>query len=177
MKKTAVWCITAILGGLMLFGMIGCKKDDQEAKSSTEVVPDVMLVDYYDAVVGTVGGDRHKEYVLYTHDKDHHRLSVFVQESPDESEIETVYYVPLEAETRAFEAIREAKLKSWVDLEDGFALDGGVTVVKFKDGDEYIRCATDNMPEDGERLLDSIGLVLKEYALERYLVEIHSEDN
>ena len=164
------WAAAVMLtGGLLAMAMFGCKNGDQEPETAaSEVEAGVMLVDYYDAVVGTDGGDRHIEYVLYTYDQTNCRLSVFVQGSPEEPETETVYIVPAEARQRAYEAINNANLKSWVDLNDGVALDGRKTVVKFKDGDDYIRCSTDDMPEDGERLLDSVGAVLQGYAKEEY---------
>ena len=165
------WAVAVMLtGGLLAMSFSGCKNGDPKPETAaSEPEPGVMLVDYYDAVVGTDGGDRHTECVLYTYDQANCRLSVFVQDSPEEPETETVYLVPAEARQRAYEAINDAGLKSWVDLDDGVALDGRRTVVKFKDGDGYVRCSTDNMPEDGERLLDSVGAVLRGYAKEEYL--------
>ena len=170
--KKAVFLITMLMLGGLSAGLVtscGGKKESEVNVSDTEMEADVMLVDYYTAVSGTDGNDSHKEYVLYTYDETHCRLSVFVRTSPSEPETETVYLVPAEAKDRSFEAIEAADLRSWVDLEDGNAIDGGVTVVKFKDGDGYIRCATDNMPDGGESLLDSVGTVLMGYAKEAYL--------
>ena len=171
MKKSTLLLVLLVLGGLAMgvFYACGGKRESEVETKNAATEPGVMLVDYYDAVTGTDGCDSHREYVLYTYDETHCRLNVFIQPSPAESETETVYLVPAEAKDRVFEAIEKADLKSWVGLEDGNATDGGVTVVKFKDGDEYIRCATDNMPDGGERALGSVGAVLMGYAKEEYL--------
>lgn len=156
----------------MGFSLLGCG-DQTGNSSSKEVTPDVMLVDYFDATVGTDGGDCHSEYVLYTFDATHHRLSVFTQAADEEHETEKVYLVPLEAEKKCFEAIEEAGLKKWADMDDLYPLDGRRTVVKFRSGEEYIRCSTDEMPDGGERALDQVGAVLKSYALDEYFQETH----
>ena len=136
-----------------------------------QVEPDILIVDYYTAVVGTDGYDHHKEYALYSYDADLCRLSVYTKPSPEEEETEDVYYVPYEVFDRCMEVIYEENLQSWVDLTDGMAIDGGVTAVKFLDGRDYIRCATDNMPEDGERSLDKVGAVLRAYEKPEYWKE------
>lgn len=152
--------------------LCGCKSDHQETKAAaSEPEPGVMLVDYYDAVVGTEGGDLHREYVLYTYDSEFFKMSVYVQDSPEEAEIEKVYLVPLDARDRCFEAIGTAGLRDWPGMEKPYAIDGRRTVVKFRDGDQYIRCSTDEMPDGGEQALDSVGAVLMSYEKDEFLTE------
>lgn len=112
------------------------------------VIPDeegVMLVDHYFAVVATVGGDEHREFVLYSKSNTEATLKFFEQRPGEEKEREEAYTVPVEAVERCYRAINERRLRAWNE-GDGISLTGAVTVVKFKDGDSYTRVSTEHMP-------------------------------
>ena len=126
-----------------------------------------MLVDYYTAIVGTVGGDRHTEYVLYAYSEEQVKLVVYSQEYGEEEQ-STAYLVPAEAADRCLEACKKNKLSKWEKMKNGTAITGGSTVVRYKDGDSYVRASTENMPEDGKRKLDEIGIIIREYIDEEY---------
>lgn len=130
----------------------------------------VMLVDYYTAVVGTDGYDRSVEKVLYEYSDTQAELTVYAN-SDGEEEVSESYLVPYEAVDRCYEIIRENKLSEWNDKYDGPALDGGVTAIRFKEDDGgYVRVSTDAMPDDGERIMDSIGGVMNEYIKDEYKI-------
>lgn len=96
------------------------------------------------------------------------RLVVYVQNYGKE-EIATTYLVPGEAVDRCLAACKKNKLYKWEKM-NGTAISGGSTVVKYKDGDKYVRAGTDNMPNDGEKKLGEIGVIMQEYIVEEYQI-------
>ncbi len=131
---------------------------------------EVMLVDYYTATVATVGGDGYDEYVLSSigDSKEAARLDYYARWEGDEEETHVSYTVPYEAVEKAYEAIDRERLRNWNDEDMIGGITGGVVVVKFLDGEEYVRLSTDDMPEDGKERLHSVGSVLVSYAREEY---------
>ena len=131
---------------------------------------DVMLIDYYTAVVGTPGYDRYSEKVLYVYSDELAKLTLYSKFADEEEESES-YLVPFKAVEECYEIIRQNKLGEWNDRYDGPALSGGVTAVRFRQDDgSYIRVSTDAMPDDGERIMDSIGGVMNGYLKDEYKI-------
>lgn len=151
--------------------MVWMDPEIPEAEEITEGDEPVMLVDYYTAVVATVGGDRSLERVLYAYSDEQVKLVVYTKED-GEDEVSESYLVPYEAVKRCYEIIRKNKLNKWNDKYDGPAPTGSVTVVKFREDDgSYIRVSTDAMPSDGESIMDSIGSAMAGYAVDAYRIE------
>ena len=132
---------------------------------------DVMLVDYYTAVVGTVGGDHYTERVLYDYSDTQAKLTVYTKYDGEEEQ-SVSYLVPYEAVEKCREIIKKNKLNVWNKKYDGPAPTGGVTAVRFRcDDGSYVRVSTDAMPDDGERIMDSIGAVMQSYVKDEYQLD------
>lgn len=130
-----------------------------------------LLVDYYTAITGTVGGDNSREMALYYHSDYDVELRVY-EKDEDSGETETDYIVPIEALNECKEVIKRNKFDTWNKKYDDTAIDGGVTVVKYlNDKNETIRVSTDRMPRDGEKKLGEIASVLNKYIQEKYKVQ------
>ena len=151
--------------------MVWMDPEIPDVEEITEGNEPEMLVDYYTAVVATVGGDRSLERVLYAYSDEQAKLVVYTKED-GEDEVSESYLVPFEAVRRCYEIIRKNKLEEWNGRYDGPAMTGAVTVVKYEETDgSYIRVSTDAMPSDGEEVMDSIGSVMAGYAVEEYRIE------
>ena len=130
-----------------------------------------MLIDYYTAVVGTNGGDRHYELVLSTYRDGLEKLEVFEGDDFEGGKPETctTYIVPSEASSRCYRIIEDSRMRVWNNKYGDSALCGGVTAVKFLDDDgTYIRVSTDKMPDDGESKMGQIRAVLSGYLKDEY---------
>lgn len=140
-----------------------------------EVVPDILLFDYYTATTGTDGYDGSREITLSTYTRENHRLSVFVKESPDAEETRTDYLVPAELSEKCYRAVFEREMNEWADRDDLEPIDGRVVVLKFKNGGEYIRLSSEAAPYGGVSEMDAIGAMLSAYATPEYLETEASE--
>lgn len=130
-----------------------------------------MLVDYYTAVTGTVGGDSSREMVLYYHSDYDVELSVFDNDEGS-GELRTDYIVPIDALKECKEVIRRNKFDTWNKKYDDTAIDGGVTVVKYlNDKNETIRVSTARMPDDGLKKMGEIAGVLNSYVKDEYKIK------
>ena len=136
-----------------------------------EVVPDVVLFDYYSGTTGTDGYDSHVEYVLSTYSREQHRLSVYVKNSPEEEETKTDYLVPAELSEKCYRAVCEYEMDKWADRDDLEPIDGAIVVLKYKNGEEYVRLSSEAAPYGGVAEMDSIGVMLTEYATPDHLEE------
>ena len=167
-KKCAAIMMILLLGGMMMFNLFGCKAQSKPYAFDGE--QDVMLVDYYTATLGTDGYDSHSEMALYSYSDTQVKLSVY-NGAEGEEETREDYLVPTSVVDECYRAIDSGDFRNWSKLKNTTALDGGRTAVKFRDGDDYIRVSTDDMPEDGERLLDQVGIVMRGYVIEEYLMK------
>ncbi|MBQ6261993.1 MAG: hypothetical protein IJK58_00580 [Clostridia bacterium] len=140
-----------------------------------EVVPDVILFDYYSATTGTDGYDSHVEYVLSTYSREEHRLSVFVKNSPDEEEARTDYLVPSELSEKCYRAVCAYEMDKWADRDDLEPIDGELVVLKYKNGEDYVRLSSEAAPYGGIAEMDAIGIMLAEYATPEYLEQEGNE--
>ncbi len=121
-----------------------------------------MLINYFATTVGTEGEGEAYELILYSGAGDKVRLSVS-RVVGGETEEEREYLIPREAADRCLEIARENDLAGWNGLNDADSLDGALTVVRYKDGDSYVRASTEKMPENGEKILNSIRETIEEY--------------
>ena len=123
---------------------------------------DLMLVDYYDAVTGTDGGDRSYELVLNLTTDDSIRLDVY-NASYGTEETCVSYYVDYGAVDESLDVIEKYKMNEW-NQKDGIAIDGTVTVCRFiLPGGGFERVSSDNMPEDGTEAFSTVRQVLEKY--------------
>jgi len=124
---------------------------------------DVMLLDCYRAQVATAGGDGHHELVITTtEDPTEVRLDEYVQEEGEE-ETCTSYYIPYHVAQDLLILVDDYGLAQWNDMEDGIRVDGVKKVCKFWAEDRHIRVSTEQMPEDGEEILDHLFELLDAY--------------
>ncbi|MBR6940574.1 MAG: hypothetical protein IKH65_07210 [Clostridia bacterium] len=138
-----------------------------ECKSVRSMVRDAdtegeMLINYFATTVGTEGEGEAYELILYSGAGDKVRLSVS-RVVEGETEEEREYLIPREAADRCLKIARENDLAGWNGLNDADSLDGALTVVRYKDGDSYVRASTEKMPENGEKILNSIRETIEEY--------------
>ena len=142
-----------------------------EAIPEPEEVEETMLVDYYHAVVATVGGDNSHELVLYEYSDDKLKLSVFDADE-DSGETRTDYLVPKKVLDECKEVIKRNKFDKWNKKYEDIGMDGAVTVVKYqKDDGSYERISTDRMPDDGIQKMGEIQTVLSKYIKDEYKVK------
>jgi len=122
---------------------------------------DVLLLDYYDAAVATVGGDGYRELTLTRTAGGGVRLDVYEQSFGEEAS-HSSFDIPEEAVDACFQAVDLDALRAWASCENGVGLTGAVTVVKFREPDgSYVRASTENMPPDADRsLLYNVGSAL-----------------
>lgn len=132
--------------------------------------PRVILVNYYEATLATIGGDMHLEYVLRkTEKEDTAELEVYRGgENQEESCIR--YMIPFEAVEQCFAIINKKRLHKWNEMYESGGLGGGIIVCRFIDGEKQIRVSTDCMPKNGVEILESIGHVIAGYQKEEYRV-------
>ena len=140
-----------------------------------EVIPDVVLFDYYSGTTGPDGYDSSVEYTLSTYTRENHRLSVFVKASPDEEETRTDYLVPSELSEKCYRAVYEYEMNEWANRDDLEPIDGALVVLKYKIGDDYIRLSSEAAPYGGVAQMDAIGMMLREYAAPEYLEQEGNE--
>ncbi|MBQ7475393.1 MAG: hypothetical protein IJS78_05670 [Clostridia bacterium] len=140
-----------------------------------EIVPDVLLIDYYTATVGTDGCDSYHEAALYTATGEYQKLLI-INGGADGEETVTEYHVPPETSEKCFRVIFELELDRWDEEEDRTCLDGSVTTVKYRFGDDYKTASTNDMPYGGEGALDSVGRFLERYAAGEYLAGKDGQD-
>ncbi|MBO4818742.1 MAG: hypothetical protein J5528_01270 [Firmicutes bacterium] len=133
-------------------------KEYTEDELAGKIDGERMVFDYYDAVVGTDGGDRYTELVLYRWEEDDLLLAKYTKEYGEE-ELVRVCRVPVSYLYDCLAAVNRNGMKSW---KDGDGLDGMVYVVRFKNGNDYMRISSEDMPEGGTKAFAEIKTVLDE---------------
>ena len=116
-----------------------------------------MVFDYYEATVGTDGGDGYTEYVLYRWGE---RDLLLAKYSKYEGEAETkrVCRVPLSYLYDCLAAVNRNGMKDW---KDGEPIDGMAYAVKFKDSGEIVRISSEDMPEGGTKAFAEVEQALR----------------
>lgn len=123
---------------------------------------EILLVDYYRAIVGTDGGDSSYELALYRMGGGGLELREYTREAGGEEQVRT-FSVPYSAKEDCYEVIDKSDFYKWESM-DGIATDGAVTVVKYRENGGYIRVSSENMPEDGIEKMDRVRAALQEYS-------------
>ena len=117
-----------------------------------------MVFDYYDATVGTVGGDGYTEYVLYTRDGDDLLILAQYSQWGDFEETCLATYVPPYLLEDCMAVVDKYQMASW---SEGVGMTGRIYVVKFLQGESMIRVSSDIMPmENGEAAFHEIASIL-----------------
>ena len=62
-------------------------------------------------------------------------------------------------------------MNEWAGRDDLEPIDGALVVLKYREGDDYVRLSSDAAPPGGIAEMDSIGVMLREYASPDYLEE------
>ena len=136
------------------------------------VAEPVMMIDYYEATVATVGGDGYYEIVLsYVPHSSLLYLDVYSGGDGLE-ETSRRYSVPDEITDECYKIIDECNFRDWNANPDYYGITGAYYVCSFLDGDNgYIRVSSDHMPDNGRDLFMKIGAALGKYATDEYLCE------
>lgn len=156
-----VLVIVAVVPALLMTGCTGDKKTDK----GKNVPAGTMLVDYYHSVKDAAGNGGYREMVLYaTEDTNVLKLAIYEKADAQADEICTEYSVPYKAAEECYDIIEKHRLHSWNEMEDAVSLDGVLTVCRYYDSGSYIRVSTEQMPENGQQIMDSIGNAMQKYA-------------
>lgn len=124
----------------------------------SEINPENMLIDYYEATVATVGGNERDEFVLYDRDAEAGLILARYSKAEDEDETMLCCLVPEQTETDCQAVIRSYKMEKW---KGGLSLNGKEYVLKFKDSKgKMVRVSSEEMPEDGQEAFDAVGRTL-----------------
>ena len=120
-----------------------------------------MVFDYYEATVGTVGGDGHDEFVLYRKPNGVMLMAKYSQWG-DAAESCRACVMTDSALYDCLELVDKYKMRKWNE-QDGLAITGAAYVVKFREADRTVRVSSENMPEDGQRAFGEIETTLAKY--------------
>ncbi len=130
-----------------------------------------MLVNYYCAPAATEDGGGYYELVLSSCDKPEMAvLERYIKDGEGLKETKTCFLVPYDAVTRCMRIINDNKLSVWNEAE-GFCTEGFKQVCKFWDGEGYVRVSSDNMPINGDSVLNEICAVIEGYLSEDHLMK------
>lgn len=132
--------------------------------------PDVMLLDYYEAAQATEEDRGYEELVLYTTEDplvqclQHHVVDT------DGKQTVTRYHIPYHAADICYTILDNYDVRLWNEMEDAVCLDGMLKVCKFLDDEQYVRVSTEQMPADGETVLNLLRWSLEDYMTQENLV-------
>ncbi|MBQ7714613.1 MAG: hypothetical protein IJT70_01955 [Clostridia bacterium] len=132
-----------------------------------------VLIDYYDAVVGTDGYDRYDEMVLTYLDRFEVKLDVYGGYMTDDDGGCVSYVVPYSLVEECYDIIEEEGFRTWSDRDDLTPIDGAFIKLEFYDEDEedYVRVSSEEMPEDGERSFGKIRAAISAYINDTYKID------
>lgn len=155
--------------------LAGCSGDKNE--NNIKALPaGTMLIDCY-RTEKAVDDSGYFELVLYTtENSDMIRLSVYSKDNKDTDENHTDYLVPYEAAESCYKIIEKHHLNQWNDMKNTVSADGILTVCKYYSNGEYVRVSTEEMPQNGTEILDSIADVMSSYAKDKFLIEIQDTE-
>ena len=130
-----------------------------------------MLVDYYTKAIVEVEAWEEEpgyyEQVLYIKDAENLKLEVYVDGGTDAEE-KTTFTIPYEAWDRCQEAIRKHKMGKWNGRKKNITVEGKITVTRFRNGNDYVRVTSEDMPENGLEGMEEIHNILAEYVKSEY---------
>lgn len=104
-----------------------------------------LVFDYYEATVGTDGGDGYDEFAVYREKDGRLFMAKYSQWNGGEKSCraceitDTVF-------NNCMEAVDRHNMRKW---KDGIAITGELYVVKFREAERTIRVSSDDMPENG----------------------------
>jgi len=155
--------------------LAGCSGDKNE--NNIKALPTgTMLIDCY-RTEKTADDSGYFELVLYTTENSNMlRLSVYSKDNKDTDENHTDYLVPYEAAESCYKIIEKHHLNRWNDMKNTVSADGILTVCKYYSNGEYVRVSTEEMPQNGTEILDSIADVMSSYAKDKFLIEIQDTE-
>ncbi|MBQ6849478.1 MAG: hypothetical protein IJN77_00375 [Oscillospiraceae bacterium] len=157
-----------LLAVLCCFLMTGCHAPDTP-EPADNLPAGTMVMDYYCKATADAGG--YSEMVLSTTDDSNTlQLSVYTKTDETASEQCTEYFVPYKTALECYTLIESESLKQWSHISDTVSTDGTLIVFKFYDNGSYIRVSSDNMPENGEIVLNRISNTMMKYiTIENYV--------
>ena len=144
---------------------------DYESKNSMEnpyqTFDEITTLVTYTKRISTAIGDEVYEVTLESTDIEYeHKMTVYHEDGN-----KSVYTVPIHAYGSLRNYTESMSLWNWNDLEKYECLDGKVTSFSILYEGEYITISTDQMPEDGEAILNYLHSHLTDYMTEDYKVE------
>ena len=164
-KRAFVAAAIVVMG---LFGglLCGCsaQKNNAEHRDKNEISEEeVMLLNYYRATNAAVDGDEYYEIAVYSCDvADCVKLCVYEKEEGG-GEICTEYIVADTVVSKCMALTEKYNLSEWENSKNATSADGALVVVKYKDGDKYVRVSTEHMPQNGMEILQEIANAISAY--------------
>ena len=163
--------IQRILSGLLamgLFSSFGIAKPPVYQPTAAEIEEHVILIDYFERVVGTPEEQPYFEMVLSAYSETELLLDIYTEGDTPQEEKKS-YIVPLSAYTDAAAVFTKHGMKTWNDRDDCYGITGKYYVCNIKVGDQYIRVTSEHMPEDGKDAFYAVQSALQAYAKPAYL--------
>lgn len=121
-----------------------------------------LLVNTCRKRVATVGGDGYSEIVLYLDEATgEYWLHTYSKYVYMQEEAHASYTASAKLADNVMGYIKKHDLASWKD-QKGFPLCGGEFIIRFKDGDEWVRLSSANMKDNQEAFFEIDSMLYSE---------------
>lgn len=160
--------MAAIVVAVGLFGCLfsGCsvQKNNAEYHDKNEILEEeVMLFNYYRATNAAVEGDEYYEIAVYSCDTDGCVKLCIYEKAEGGDEICIEYIVADTVVSECMALTEKYNLSEWENIKNATSADGALVVVKYKDGDKYVRVSAEHMPQNGMEILQEIADTISAY--------------
>lgn len=125
------------------------KMDAEKKASPTSAIDDknlTMMVDYFWKVVGTVGGDKHTESVLYKDDATGVYTIHTYSQTEGSDEKHRAFRTTEQQALAIIKEVENANLEQYKREMHGCPITGGYYVLKYKNGNKMERITNENVP-------------------------------
>jgi len=127
-----------------------------------------ILVNYFTKITGTPEESLPYELVLrYSESENGFVIDEYISstEKPDRR-----FYAPYSCYEECLDIFNDEKMYKWDKLKNPVCIDGRITVVRIFDGENHCRMSTEQMPQDGEKILGRIESTLLKYMNDENLI-------
>ena len=128
----------------------------------------VMLMDYFEKVVGTPMDMGHYELVIRSFDEKYLLLEELVKAEGSDNETKKTYKVPYNLKNEIMKIVEDEKMDKWNERNDMHGIVGKLYVFKYLQKDTYIRDSSEHMPENGVKVFNCIKSIISKYLSDEY---------
>lgn len=132
--------------------------------NTVQTFDEITTLVTYTRSIGTADGKYTYKVILESTEEDYEHLMTVYHEDGNKK----IYTVPVSIYESLCNYTEAVSLQSWNDLEEYECLDGKVEAFTILANGEYVTISTDQMPEDGERILNYLHSHLADYMTEEY---------